>query len=68
MNMKNLLGDLLGRNGLRQLRLAEFQKFKHVTSFFNGKMLAPFELEDRIKVDSITIPEDQKPEDRKSVV
>jgi 2,3-bisphosphoglycerate-independent phosphoglycerate mutase len=62
MNMENLLGDLLGRNGLRQLRLAEFQKFKHVTSFFNGKMLAPFELEDRIKVDSITIPEDQKPE------
>jgi 2,3-bisphosphoglycerate-independent phosphoglycerate mutase len=62
MNMENLLGDLLGRNGLRQLRLAEFQKFKHVTSFFNGKMLAPFDLEDRIKVDSITIPEDQKPE------
>jgi 2,3-bisphosphoglycerate-independent phosphoglycerate mutase len=62
MNMENLLGDLLGRNGLRQLRLAEFQKFKHVTSFFNGKLLAPFELEDRIRVDSITIPEDQKPE------
>ncbi|MBT3199118.1 MAG: 2,3-bisphosphoglycerate-independent phosphoglycerate mutase [Phycisphaerales bacterium] len=62
MNMTNLLGDILGRNGLRQLRLAEFQKFKHVTSFFNGKMLAPFDLEDRIKVDSITIPEDQKPE------
>jgi len=62
MNMANLLGDILGRNGLRQLRLAEFQKFKHVTSFFNGKLLAPFDLEDRIKVDSITIPEDQKPE------
>jgi len=62
MNMDNLLGDILGRNGLRQLRLAEFQKFKHVTSFFNGKLLAPFDLEDRIKVDSITIPEDQKPE------
>ncbi|MDP7288192.1 MAG: 2,3-bisphosphoglycerate-independent phosphoglycerate mutase, partial [Phycisphaerae bacterium] len=62
MNMEHLLGDVLGRNGLRQLRLAEFQKFKHVTSFFNGKMLAPFEAEDRIKVDSITIPEDQKPE------
>ncbi|MDP6633913.1 MAG: 2,3-bisphosphoglycerate-independent phosphoglycerate mutase [Phycisphaerae bacterium] len=62
MNMEHLLGDVLGRNGLRQLRLAEFQKFKHVTSFFNGKLLAPFELEDRIRVDSITIPEDQKPE------
>ena len=62
MNMENLLGDLLGRNGLRQLRLAEFQKYRHVTSFFNGKLLAAFELEDRIRVDSITIPEDQKPE------
>ena len=62
MNMKNLLGELLGRNGLRQLRLAEFQKYRHVTSFFNGKLLAPFELEDRIRVDSITIPEDHKPE------
>ncbi len=62
MNMANLLGDILAKNNLRQLRIAEFQKYKHVTSFFNGKMLEPYNGEDRIQVDSITIPEDQKPE------
>jgi len=61
MNMANLLGDVLSRAGLRQLRIAEFQKYKHVTSFFNGKMLEPYAGEDRIELESITIPEDQKP-------
>jgi len=32
------------------LRLAETQKFKHVTSFFNGKMLEPYKGEDRIEI------------------
>jgi len=62
MNMANLLGKILADHGLRQLRIAEAQKYKHVTSFFNGKLLEPMPGEDRIKVDSITIPEDQKPE------
>jgi len=62
MNMSSLLGEVLARRGLRQLRLAEFQKYRHVTSFFNGKLLKPFDLEDRIRVDSVTVPEDQKPE------
>lgn len=62
MNMKNLLGDVLAERGLWMLRISEFQKFRHVTSFFNGKMIAPFPGEDRILVDSISIPEDQKPE------
>ncbi|MCD4824253.1 MAG: 2,3-bisphosphoglycerate-independent phosphoglycerate mutase [Phycisphaerae bacterium] len=62
MNMANLLGEVLSVNSLRQLRIAEFQKYKHVTSFFNGKMLEPYAGEDRILVDSITIPENQKPE------
>ena len=62
MNMANLLGKVLADNGLRQLRIAEAQKYKHVTSFFNGKLLEPMDGEDRIMVDSITIPEDQKPE------
>ena len=61
MNMANLLGEILSRQGLRQLRIAEFQKYKHVTSFFNGKLLEPHAGEDRIMVESITIPEDQKP-------
>ncbi len=61
MNMANLLGEVLSKNNLRQLRIAEFQKYKHVTSFFNGKMVEPYAGEDRVQVDSITIPEDQKP-------
>ncbi|MBT7170910.1 MAG: 2,3-bisphosphoglycerate-independent phosphoglycerate mutase, partial [Phycisphaerales bacterium] len=61
MNMANLLGEVISAKGLRQLRIAEFQKYKHVTSFFNGKLLEPYTGEDRILVDSISIPEDQKP-------
>ncbi len=61
MNMANLLGEVISAKGLYQLRIAEFQKYKHVTSFFNGKMLEPYAGEDRILVDSISIPEDQKP-------
>ncbi|MCX5783746.1 MAG: 2,3-bisphosphoglycerate-independent phosphoglycerate mutase, partial [Elusimicrobia bacterium] len=37
--MKNLLGEVISEHGLRQLRIAETQKFKHVTSFFNGKLI-----------------------------
>ena len=62
MSMTNLLGEVLGRHGLRQLRISEYQKFRHVTSFFNGKRIEPFPLEDDVQVPSITIPEDQKPE------
>jgi 2,3-bisphosphoglycerate-independent phosphoglycerate mutase len=62
MNMANLLGEVLSRKGLRQLRIAEFQKYRHVTSFFNGKLLEPCIAQDSIMVESITIPEDQKPE------
>lgn len=62
MNMKNLLGEVLAERGLWQLRISEYQKFRHVTSFFNGKRIEPYPGEDRILVDSITIPEDQKPE------
>lgn len=49
-NMDNLLGEILSKNGLRQLRISETQKFKHVTSFFNGKRLEPYSLEDRIEI------------------
>ena len=35
--MDHLLGQVISDAGLKQLRLAETQKFKHVTSFFNGK-------------------------------
>jgi len=48
--MDNLLGEVIGKAGLKQLRLAETQKFKHVTSFFNGKLLKPYTGEDRIEI------------------
>ena len=48
--MNNLLGEVISAAGLKQLRIAETQKFKHVTSFFNGKAIKPFEGEDRIEI------------------
>ena len=48
--MDHLLGEVVSNAGLKQLRLAETQKFKHVTSFFNGKMIKPYPGEDRIEI------------------
>ena len=48
--MPNLLGEVVSKQGLRQLRLAETQKFRHVTSFFNGKSTKPFPLEDQVEI------------------
>jgi len=50
--MENLLGEVISRAGLRQLRIAETQKFRHVTSFFNGKSTAPFPGEDQVEIKS----------------
>ena len=50
--MENLLGEVISKAGLRQLRIAETQKFPHVTSFFNGKSTIPYPLEDDIHVPS----------------
>jgi 2,3-bisphosphoglycerate-independent phosphoglycerate mutase len=46
------LGEILSQAGLRQLRLAETEKYAHVTYFFNGGLEEAFEGEDRILVDS----------------
>ncbi|MBI5743870.1 MAG: 2,3-bisphosphoglycerate-independent phosphoglycerate mutase [Elusimicrobia bacterium] len=48
--MENLLGQVISEHGLKQLRLAETQKFKHVTSFFNGKRTAPYAGEDQVEI------------------
>ena len=48
--MDNLLGEVIADAGLRQLRIAETQKFRHVTSFFNGKSTTPFSGEDQVEV------------------
>jgi 2,3-bisphosphoglycerate-independent phosphoglycerate mutase len=49
-DMAKLIGEEISKKGLKQLRIAETQKFKHVTSFFNGKMLEPYKGEDRIEL------------------
>ncbi|MBE0557525.1 MAG: 2,3-bisphosphoglycerate-independent phosphoglycerate mutase, partial [Proteobacteria bacterium] len=50
--MKNLLGEVISENGFRQLRIAETQKFRHVTSFFNGKSTTPYRNEDQVEIPS----------------
>ena len=48
----NVLGDVLARAGLAQLRMAETEKYPHVTYFFNGGVEEPFPGEDRHLVPS----------------
>jgi len=50
--MENILGEVISNAGLRQLRISETQKFRHVTSFFNGKNTTPFPLEDQVEIKS----------------
>lgn len=47
-----LVGGIISEAGLRQLRISETQKFRHVTSFFNGKATTPFHLEDQVEIPS----------------
>jgi len=49
-SMDHLLGEMIAKAGLRQLRIAETQKFRHVTSFFNGKSTTPYKDEDQVEV------------------
>lgn len=51
-SMQNSLGELLARQGLTQMRLAETEKYAHVTFFFSGGREAPFEGEERVLVPS----------------
>ncbi len=50
--LPHLLGEELARNGMHQLRIAETEKYAHVTFFFNGGKEAPFDGEDRILIPS----------------
>lgn len=52
IKLKNILGEVLQNNGLRQLRIAETEKYAHVTFFFNGGVEKPFKNEDRILIHS----------------
>lgn len=51
-NLKNTLGEYIADSGLTQLRIAETEKYAHVTFFFNGGVEAPNKNEDRILVPS----------------
>lgn len=50
--VKDTLGETVAKAGKRQLRIAETEKYAHVTFFFNGGRETPFENEDRILVNS----------------
>jgi 2,3-bisphosphoglycerate-independent phosphoglycerate mutase len=51
-SMRNSLGEVLANLGLRQLRIAETEKYAHVTFFFSGGREQPFAGEERILVPS----------------
>lgn len=54
--VKNTLGEVISKAGLRQLRVAETDKFAHVTFFFNAQVHEPYPGEDRILVESPKVP------------
>ena len=62
-NLHNTLGEVLQQNGLKQVRIAETEKYPHVTFFFSGGRETPFEGEKRIMIPSPKVATyDLKPE------
>jgi 2,3-bisphosphoglycerate-independent phosphoglycerate mutase len=61
--VKNNLGEILAKNGLKQLKIAETEKYAHVTYFFNSQIEKPYKGEDRIMLPSPKVLSyDLKPE------
>jgi 2,3-bisphosphoglycerate-independent phosphoglycerate mutase len=52
VHMTGLLGEVVSRQGIRQLRIAETEKYAHVTYFFNGGEETPFDGEERCLIPS----------------
>ncbi len=52
VKLTNILGEIISRQGLKQLRIAETEKYAHVTYFFNGGEEEPFPGEDRCLIPS----------------
>jgi len=50
--LKNIFGEIVSREGLKQLRIAETEKYAHVTYFFNGGEEKKFPGEERILIPS----------------
>ncbi|HAC66352.1 MAG TPA: 2,3-bisphosphoglycerate-independent phosphoglycerate mutase [Cyanothece sp. UBA12306] len=51
-NLNNILGEVIAREGLKQFRTAETEKYPHVTYFFNGGLEKPLEGEERALIQS----------------
>jgi len=63
VSLENTFGEFLAKNGKKQARIAETEKYAHVTFFFNGGVEQPNEGEDRILVNSPKVATyDLKPE------
>lgn len=61
--IKNLLGEVFEKNGIENLRIAETEKYAHVTFFMNGGADKKFKGEERILIPSPKVPTyDLKPE------
>ena len=61
--IKNTFGEIISRNGMTQLRIAETEKYAHVTFFFNGGEEKQYPGEDRILIPSPKVETyDMKPE------
>ena len=62
-NLNNTLGEILQQHGLKQIRIAETEKYPHVTFFFSGGREQPFDGEKRIMIPSPKVATyDLKPE------
>ena len=62
-DIKNTFGEYISKKGLTQLRIAETEKYAHVTFFFNGGREKPYLNEDRILIPSPKVETyDMKPE------
>lgn len=63
VNLENTFGEVVAQNQLQQLRIAETEKYPHVTFFFNGGREEPFPGEERILIHSPKVATyDLKPE------
>jgi 2,3-bisphosphoglycerate-independent phosphoglycerate mutase len=56
LELKNTLGEVVSKQGIKQLRIAETEKYPHVTYFFNGGNETPYPNEDRILIPSPKVP------------
>ncbi len=56
VDLVNTFGEYVGESGLTQLRIAETEKYAHVTFFFNGGNEAPYKGEDRALINSPKVP------------